>query len=71
MPEDTREYFWNDWNMILIDNDLVTLEKWHSKGLLTAEQEGSYARLKAKLREALPMLERLDIQPPREILGDG
>ena len=52
-------------------NDLRALEHWHRDGLLTAEQEERYAQLKEELDEALPIIEKLGLCSPREVIGDG
>lgn len=68
LHEGERERVEYDWWMFSIGNELVPLEGKHREGLLAAEQEERYRALKERLRGALPVLRRLGLDVPGEIL---
>ena len=50
---------------------LRTLEELHADGKLTEAQEREYDRIKRRIAELLPTIEKLELRSPREILEDG
>ena len=59
-----------DWDLVVMGDLLVGLERRHQAGELSEEQEERYVELKAELKAALPSVERLGLRSSREVL-DG
>jgi hypothetical protein len=63
LPEGERVSWSLDWDH-LMGTYLVILERYQSGKELTREQESRYCALKAKLRAALPTINRLNLHRP-------
>ena len=72
-----------EWDELFEDEQIMTALEWsdamghltalegeHAAGGLSEEQEKRYVALKAELRAALPIIERLSLRSPREVLGE-
>lgn len=70
LDENARFAYGYDLQMHAMDNELGALARWHREGVLTEEQEGRYRLLVEQLRDALLLLERFDVRPPRGVLGE-
>jgi hypothetical protein len=55
-----------DWDDLM--DRLETLEADFREGNLSAEQEARYTQLMAELKETLPIIERLGLRSPSEVL---
>jgi hypothetical protein len=69
MDDDERFAASYDWDLVVVGGYLVYLENRREAGELSAEQEERYARLKAVLKEKLPILDRLGLSRPEEALN--
>jgi hypothetical protein len=58
MNDDQRFAASYDWDLVVMGDYLAFLQSRQRRGELSAEQEKRYVELKAKLRAALPIIER-------------
>ena len=64
MDGDQRYAFSYDWDLVVMADLLLAVEKRHRAGSLTAAEEDAYRRLKEELKASLPTIERLGLYPP-------
>ena len=64
MDGDQRYAFSYDWDLVVMADLLLAVEKRHRAGELSAYAEDSYHRLKEELKANLPTIERLGLYPP-------
>jgi hypothetical protein len=62
-PDGERASFSLSWDHLMADY-LTELDEYARAGAMTPEQERRYRDLLCKLKEALPLIQRLNLYPP-------